>query len=487
MSMRLRFVPILALVVVAVALPAGAVARPYKVKHLQVISGPSPFPAGCPGARLEKTRVAGAEIEPAITVNPANPRNIVATWQQDLGLGAARSDLIGTSRDGGKTWKRATIPGLSRCTGGTADAATDPWLSAGPDGTVYFSGATLDFAADPPPATLVASRSYDRGRSWSPVVPFAGPSTRLEREVITADPIRPRHAYAVWWERDPMMPFEGSTHQFARTTDGGASWSTPTTLDAAPPGALDQTAEILVRPNGSLVAVFARFQIEGAAAVQKLFAARSNDRGRTWSTPVEVTSQPIAPIADPETGDALSNQDLTFHSAAIGPDGTVYVAWDRDSSATSGTIDIAKSSDGGVTWSGPTPLPGVNAFTFEPAIAVDGRGTVGLIWYDTRNDHPGDTALTTDVWFAHSNDAGGSWREIHVAGPFDFRTAPRPSGNLRIGEYQGLAGLRRRGFAAVFTLAAPQAQDGPTDIFFAKIGPGRCGRHRGCAAHPWGH
>jgi hypothetical protein len=40
-----------------------------------------------------------------------------------------------------------------------------------------------------------------------------------------------------------------------------------------------------------------------------------------------------------------------------------------------------------------------------------------------------------------------------------------------VGEYQGLAGLRL-GFAAVFTLRAPQAKDGPSDIFFARIGPG---------------
>jgi Neuraminidase (sialidase) len=265
----------------------------------------------------------------------------------------------------------------------------------------------------------------------------------------------------------------------AGVSGGGATCSAPATLDAAPPGALDQSAEILVRPNGSLLALFARFQIEGAGAVQKLFASRSRDQGRTWSTPVQVTSQPIGFIPDPETGDALSNQDLTFHSAAIAPDGTVYVAWDRDSSATSGTIDIAKSRDGGATWSGPTPLPGVTAFAFEPAIAVDSRGTVGVIWYDNRNDRPGDGARTTDVWFAQSNDRGASWSQTHVAGPFDIRTAPRPSGDLRIGEYQGLAGLRTRGFAAVFTQAAPQAKDGPTDIFFARAGPRRCRHGRG--------
>src|SRR5262245_21636638 len=88
----------------------------YQVKDLKAISGPSPVPGGCPGALLDETHIAGAEIEPAVTVNPANPRNIIATWQQDLGF-AARSDVIGTSRDGGKTWERVTLSGLTRCTG----------------------------------------------------------------------------------------------------------------------------------------------------------------------------------------------------------------------------------------------------------------------------------------------------------------------------------------------------------------------------------
>ena len=131
-----------------------------------------------------------------------------------------------------------------------------PWLygRSGRHRLIQRRGNLLD--SDPPPAVLVASRSRDRGRNWSPVVPFAGPSLRVEREVITADPTRPGHAYVVWWERDPLMEFVGSTHQFARTTDGGASWSTPTTLDTAPPGALDQSAEIHVLPNVSLLATF---------------------------------------------------------------------------------------------------------------------------------------------------------------------------------------------------------------------------------------
>ena len=71
----------------------------------------------------------------------------------------------------------------------------------------------------------------------------------------------------------------------------------------------------------------------------------------------------------------------------------------------SGAIGVLRSRDGGVTWSS-SPLPGVTAFAFEPAIAVDRHGTVGVIWYDLRNDRPGDGATTADVWFASSDDHG---------------------------------------------------------------------------------
>jgi hypothetical protein len=37
---------------------------------------------------------------------------------------------------------------------------------------------------------------------------------------------------------------------------------------------------------------------------------------------------------------------------------------------------------------------------------------------------------------------------------------------------QGLAALGGRGFAAVFTIAAPQAKDGRTGSCFARLAPG---------------
>ena len=181
--------------------------------------------------------------------------------------------------------------------------------------------------------------------------------------------------------------------------------------------------------------------------------SRTTDRGATLSSPVLVDQ--AAPLAI----------DQAPRTSAVGPDGSVYVAFEDSRSPTSRAIGVLSSRDGGMTWSS-TSLPDVSAFAFEPAIAVDRPGTVGVIWYDLGNDRPGDA----DVWFTSSEDHGINWRQMYVVGPTDLRTAAPPEPN-RFGEYQGLAGMRT-GFAAIFGLASPQAIDGPTDIFFARIGPG---------------
>jgi hypothetical protein len=84
--MRVRsFLAVGSALLVSALLAAAANAGPYKVKNLQAISaGPSLFPAGCPGAFHDSEKPTGLELEPSITVNPANPRNIVATWKQDV-------------------------------------------------------------------------------------------------------------------------------------------------------------------------------------------------------------------------------------------------------------------------------------------------------------------------------------------------------------------------------------------------------------------
>jgi len=447
---------------VSALLPVVANAGPYKVKNLQAISGPSPFPAGCPGGFRDETKIPGHELETAITVNPANPRNIIATWKQDVGPFNGRDDLVASSLDGGKTWTRSTIPTLTVCTGGTADTASDPWVSAGGDGTVYFGGQSGVLSPDL--IAIVASHSRDGGRSWPAPATVSPRLEGNETPSITASPTLDGHAYMVWANFTGELP-RTNTLEFSRTSDSGTTWSPPLLIDQPGPFASDQAPRLLVLPDGTLLTVFARVDLEAGFGAH--YAARSLDEGQTWLPPVQFGPHlPLVEIDHPEFGYLPQSH---FPSAAVAPDGTAYVAFENNSSATSGGIGVAKSRDGGLTWSS-SMLPGVSAYAFEPAIAVNKKGTVGVIWYDLRNDVLGDAALTADVWFAHSDNRGRSWRQTHVAGPTDLRTAPLPAHNF-VGEYQGLAGLRS-GFAAAFTLPAPQAKDGPTDIFFARIGPG---------------
>jgi hypothetical protein len=133
-------------------------------------------------------------------------------------------------------------------------------------------------------------------------------------------------------------------------------------------------------------------------------------------------------------------------------------------------ITVARSRDGGRTWRS-SAVTGVTALTFFSSVAADSHGTLGITWYDLRNDRPGDAALTADAWFAYSNGRGRTWRQRHVTRPFDMRAAPFGDNGHQLGEYQGLTALRGRGFAALFAAPAPLAKDGPTDIFFAQIRP----------------
>jgi hypothetical protein len=452
-------------------MPDPAAAHPYKA-DLRHVSGPSPFAAGCPGAAFDATMVTGQEVEPSIAVNPRNPRNIVGAWKQDVGPDSTRSDLIGSSSDGGRTWKRSTIPELSKCTGGTADGASDPWVSVGVDGTAYFTALAPHFQGATPLSAVVASRSRDGGRTWRTPTTISPPADGNETPAITASPRRAGRAYEVWAD------FATAAIKFARTNDRGATWSSPVVVDPSIPDALDLVPRLVVLPHGTLVTVFAR--AEFAAGVGKVYATRSRDGGRTWTAPVELLAQPIETFFDPETGEELPQPQ--FPNVAVAPDGSVYVTVEGNTSASAGAVAVSRSRDGGASWTRVTS-PGVGAYAFEPAIAVDAHGTVAITWYDLRNGRPGDAALSGDVWFASSRDRGLSWRETHVAGPTDLRTGALARQN-RFGEYQGLAATGRRGFAAIFTLAAPFATDGPTDIFVARLRCGGCRHHGGCRCGP---
>src|ERR1041385_4042400 len=80
------------------------------------------------------------EIEPSGAVNPKNPKNVVAVYQdRRIADGGDATNGFATSLDGGKTWTSGTLPGLTNYPGqgGVFERASDAVVAFGPDGTVY--------------------------------------------------------------------------------------------------------------------------------------------------------------------------------------------------------------------------------------------------------------------------------------------------------------------------------------------------------------
>jgi hypothetical protein len=374
------------------------------------VSGASPFALGCDGIAAFGTLYINAEVEPIVAVNPRNANNLVGVWQQDRwSTGGARGLLTGVSQDGGRTWIQR-MAAFSRCSGGNAAndgdyaRASDPWVTFAPDGTVYqsslsFNGGVL--AAGSSSAILV-SRSTDGGATWSnpTTVIRDGPNFFNDKDSITADSTDARLVYAVWDRLDSSD--HGPTY-FSRTTDGGNTWELASAI--YDPGANSQTLnnQVVVLPDGTLINFFTQLNMPlNAPATATLAIIRSPDKGVTWSAPIVISPVQSIGTIDPQTL-AHVRDGSGLGSIAAGPHGELAAVW-QDSRFSGGARDgvaFSRSLDGGLTW---TMAVRVNRFTtvaaFVPAVTVRADGTYGVSYYDFRNNTDDASTLLTDYWLA---------------------------------------------------------------------------------------
>ena len=440
------------------------------------ITGASPFAPGCDGVTATGTLYAGAEVEPYVAVDPANPLHLIGVWQQDRWSdGGSRGLRSGYSYDGGLTWGTSQAP-FSRCTGGNAAngadfaRASDPWVTIGSDGIAYqiaiaFTGDTFAVASS---SAVLASRSLDGGRTWSTASTLIrdGQAPFNDKEAITADPVVPGHAYATW---DRLEQNGHGPTYFARTTNGGASWEAARPI--YDPGGRNQTLDnqIVVARSGSnagtLYDFFTELQNVANVLVPRLGFVRSTDLGVTWSGLNVVIGLQGIGTRDPENPLHELRDAANLPSVAAGPQGELVAVWQdaRFSAGARDGIAFTRSTDGGTTWSTPVQInamPAVQALL--PTVNVRADGTIGVLYYDLRNNTADPATLYVDVWLTTSTD-GVEWSERHVAGPFDFNPAPIAEGGRFVGDYQGLTSANGQ-FMAFFAQTNDDLAN-RTDVF----------------------
>jgi hypothetical protein len=505
---------LLALVIVTTA-TAGS----FTTGTLVQVSGTSAF-AGCTADDVagqtgtDSTNYLNSEVEPWIDVNPTNAANLVGIFQQDRWSdGGARGLVARRSLDGGATWAESVIPGISVCSGGFYQRSTDPWVSFSPNGVVHqlalsfndFQAPFTEFDFD---HALLASRSLNGGLTWSaPVVVRrdTAPTIFNDKQTITADPTDANLVYGIW-DRLEFPPSERASIVasfnagafkgpiwFARSTNGGVSWEPA--REIYDPGTIAQSIgnQIVVHPDGDLVNVFNLITIRRGALPTGAFfnvaIIRSEDRGVTWG-PQKRGSGKVDPVVvdrlgtvftrDPETGDDVRTGDI-IPDIAVDPDsGNLYTVW-QDARFSGGAFDsiaFSMSTDGGFTWSPtikvnatPTGIPAGNQQAFTPSVHVSDDGTVGVTYYDFRNNTSDPATLPTDYWIVHchaSCSSPASWGD--EAGltddPFDMRQAPN-AGGFFTGDYEGLTAVDDD-FGAFFS--ATHGSD-PSSAFYRTAGP----------------
>ncbi len=178
--------------------------------------------------------------------------------------------------------------------------------------------------------------------------------------------------YILWQE----IVFSGGSHGgeilFARSTDGGKTFSNPVNLSNSIAGDgkgrltrrywHNGSLDLAMGPQGDLYAAWTEY--EG-----NLWFSRSTDGGKNFSDPLRIAgSQDAGPARGP--------------SLTIAAEGTVYLAWTvgEDKAA---DIHLAKSSDHGRSFGAPRIAFESDGHSDAPKIAVDSEGTVHLVYAES--------------------------------------------------------------------------------------------------------
>lgn len=197
---------------------------------------------------------------------------------------------------------------------------------------------------------------------------------------IAADPDGDE-VFALWQE----IVFSGGSHGgeilFARSTNGGRTFSEPINLSNTTAGCgkgritgdvwHNGSLDLGRRSDGTLFAAWTEFQ-------GPLRFSRSTDGGVSFEKPVHVAGDNAMPARGP--------------AIAMGGDGLVYLAWAVGEDP-GGDIRLAVSRDDGRTFSKPQVVEDTENYSDAPKLVVDSKGEVHLVWAEGSDGYDGPDHL----------------------------------------------------------------------------------------------
>lgn len=338
--------------------------------------------------------------EPSIFINPNNTYHIVA---------ASNMDAYYYTFDGGETWTKGTL------ISSTYGVWGDPCIVMDTKGNFYYfhivnsGGYWFD--------RIVCQKSTNGGVSWSNPGTFTGhnPPHIQDKEWAAIDmtdsPYRD-NIYVAWTQCGQP---DSSHILYSRSTDGGESWNDFMRLNKiAGDNCYNVPSTVLgaapcVGTNGNVYVCW--------SSANGIILDKSIDGGVTWlDEDILVNPQPKGfRFEVPGVYRCFGFSSMACDQSNSKYNGTLYICWaDQRNGKADTDIWLAKSTDGGLTWSDAKRInddsPGKHQFF--PWLTVDQKtGYIYIVFYDRRNYNDPQT----DVYLARSADGGETFTNERIS------------------------------------------------------------------------
>ncbi|MDX6451363.1 MAG: hypothetical protein QOH16_1412 [Gaiellaceae bacterium] len=433
-----------AIVLVAAAAPAlaGNLTKydgaSWYDKYLSVSSGAAPVCSGNTGStgqiafanNVDASHECGSQSETFIAINPANGKNVIAGSNEIQRLPMRAM----ASTDGGTTFTGVDLPLPPARTSNGFDFGSDPSLAFDSNGNAYYSYIIVFFSAGGSinGTEMAVARSSDRGLSWTATffAPQTGEGQFNDKPMITVDTGSAHHnrIYVAWDNAtgNSSSIKNGNNVVLSYSDDHGATFSAPVSVSGDFTGKTGGIgADPYVTSDGTLHVAWQDY------AHLVIADASSTDGGNTFSAP-----HAIALVGAFAFNVAAQNSRGALVYPACGSyRSSLYCSYTNGSDAAT-SVYVAKSTDGGSTWSSKA-VPGAGD-QFNQWLAVDqSNGSVNVAYYDT-GTHGATSTLYT---LARSTDGGRTYTRSAIANAPTDETCCAPSVNLgnQYGDYEGLA------------------------------------------------
>ncbi|HXJ62367.1 MAG TPA: sialidase family protein, partial [Actinomycetota bacterium] len=433
-----------------------AISVAIAVTSVQVVMLSVAAPAGATAAfagavvQVNQDATTQPQDETTIAINPTNVRNL-SGGANDYRSGTTACGAY-RSTDRGKTWTDQTL-----LPAGFAEAG-DPVVGFDGNGTAYYlcMGFNRDGAGNGIQNTQWLYRSTNGGQTWTgPVIALGTSKANVDdKGWLAVDQRTSGTNSGNIYASVTRNPGASSQIRFARSTNGGTSFTADLQVNDANPSRV-QGSNIAVGADG---AVYVAWADSDGSGNSRIMIDKSTDGGQNFNALTggndHVVRNNFTAVGNPDGAAggvrplARVNSFPTIAASATNAN-LLYAVWtENPAGADDSDIMLARSTDGGNTWSAPVRVnddvnPSGEFFSqFFPSIAVDPvDNEVDVVWFSDQNDaNRTDGTPLVDPYFASSSNNGVSFgASIRLSTASSNTTANFPAGSSFFGDYSAVA------------------------------------------------